>query len=207
MKSNTASSASGCLKFIATELIPLGISIVALILSIFNFYINYLKSPEISFVVAPYISHVVDDASRNEAFFIPLTVINRGARPGTVLSFELTVTHELTQNKADYFGQYFAKKDDQRIIGDLFSPMSLQDYSTGSQTVCFYPIGSHPGNFFSEAGVYDFAVKALVANVQNNAQRSITQNFHVIVTDEMVAVMRTQPDGEYPYPLRAELVQ
>lgn len=203
MKTNTA---SGCLKFIATELIPIGISLVALLLSTFNLYINYLKSPDISFVVAPYISHLVDDVSRNEAFFIPITVINRGARPGTVLSFQLSVIHITTRRQGEYFAQYYTKEDEPRVIGDFFTPMSLQDYSSTSKTICFYPLGSRVGNLFAEAGTYEFNVKAILANVQNDAQRSITHIFRVTVTDDMVGIMKSQADGEYPYPLQIEIV-
>ncbi len=116
----------GCLRIIATEFFPIGISIFSLLLSMFNLYVNYLKSPDINFVVAPYITQVVDAGSRNEAFFVPLTVINRGARPGTVTSFKLIVTYEPENLQTDYFAQYYGKQDNALLVGDFFTPMSLE---------------------------------------------------------------------------------
>lgn len=181
MKSTTA---TGCLEFLVTKLFPIGISLVALFLSTFNLYINYLKSPEISFVVAPSIIHLVDNDSSNETFFIPLTMINRGARPGTVTAFELTVTHLPTQKQANYFGQYYAKKDEQKTTGDLFSPVTLDGYSTSSNTVCFYPIGARAGNFFAEAEAYEFTLTAVIANVRNEFQKSLPRTFRITLTDD-----------------------
>ncbi len=119
MKTNTA---TGCLEYITTKLFPITISLISLLLSSVNLYINFLRSPNLSFDIAPYISQVIDDGSGKEAFFIPLTVLNRGARPGTVLTFELTVTNTQTNKQASYSSQYYAKSDEQRILGEFFSP-------------------------------------------------------------------------------------
>ncbi len=202
MKSNAA---TGCLKFLTTELFPITISIISLLLSSFNLYVDYLKSPDISFVVAPYISHVVDASSGNEAFFIPVTVINRGAQPGTVLSFDLTVMHLPTQRQIDYGAQYYAQEGDVSTGEHLFTPMSLQGYSTDSQTVGFYPVGSRQGNFFSATGVYEFQVHAAVTNVKNQYRKEVSQVFRISLTDEMFAVMQSRLDSEYPYPMKIEM--
>ncbi len=131
----------GCLELIGTKIFPIVLSVISLMLSTFNLYVNSLRAPNLSFTVAPYISHVVDDNSGNESFFIPLTAINRGARAGTILSFELTVTYLPTQKQASYYGQYYAKPEEQELIGDSFSPMTIQGYSTDSKIICFYPQG------------------------------------------------------------------
>ena len=127
MKSNNASNAAmGCLEFLLTKMFPITISIISLLLSTFNLYVNYLRAPDIGFVVAPYISHAVDTSSSNEGFFIPITVVNRGARPGTVSSFDLTVTHLETQKQAGYFSQYYSKDNEFLLIGSYFTPISLE---------------------------------------------------------------------------------
>ena len=203
-KSNTA---MGCLELIGTKIFPIILSVISLVLSTFNLYVNSLRAPNISFTVAPYVSHVVDNNSGNEAFFIPLTAINRGARPGTILSFELTVTQLSSQKQASYFGQYYAKPDEQRLIGDSFSPMTIQGYSTDSKIICFYPQGSRSGNLFSEAGEYTFEVKAVTVNINGSSSKNIAQTFRVNLTDQMVAVLNSTPDGEYPFPLRIEAGQ
>ena len=178
-----------------------------MLLSTFNLYVNYLKSPDISFVVAPYITQVVDAGSHNEAFFIPLTVINRGARPGTVTSFKLVVTYEPENLQTDFFAQYYAKQDNALLVGDFFTPMSLSGYSSTSHTICFYPPGSRFGDFFTGTGLYKFQVTAVIANVQGNSQQTITQTFQINLTDEMKRVMKTRPDGEYPFPMPVEAVK
>jgi hypothetical protein len=197
----------GCLEVIGTKIFPIVISIISLMLSSFNFYVNSLKAPSISFTIAPYVSHVVDNNSGNESFFIPITAINRGARPGTLLSFELTVTHLPTQKQASYFGQYFAKPDEQNLIGNSFSPITLQGYSTDSKVICFYPQGFRAEKIFSLAGEYQFDVKAVSANVSGSSPKNIVQTFRITLTDEMVTVMNSTPDGEYPFPLRIEANQ
>jgi hypothetical protein len=202
MKSNNVTS---CLELVVTKMLPIGISLVSLALSTFNLYVDNLKSPDISFTVAPYISHAVDSQSRNEGFFIPLTVVNRGARPGTILSFDLTVTYQSTQNQASYFAQYYAVDDDFRLIGDYFSPMSLHGYSTSSKTVIFYPPGLRAGNFFSEPGVYEFKVTGIAANVRDKSQKTLVQTFQVTLTTEMIALM--DEDGKYPFPMKIEAGQ
>lgn len=59
-------SRMGCLEFVLTKISPVGISIVTLLLSIFNFHITSLIWQVISFVVAPSILHLVDNVNQNE---------------------------------------------------------------------------------------------------------------------------------------------
>jgi hypothetical protein len=194
----------GCLRIVATEFFPIGISIFSLLLSVFNLYVNYLKSPDINFVIAPYVTQVVDTGSRNEAFFIPVTVVNRGARPGTVLSFKLVIDREPDNRQADYYAQYYGQQNNALLVGNFFTPLSLSGYSSISNTICFYPPGSRFGNFFTGTGLYKFQVTAVVANVQGSSQRTIIQTFQVHLTDEMAALMKSRTDGEYPYPIPVE---
>jgi hypothetical protein len=201
------STATGCLEYVATKLFPITISVFSLLLSSVSLYLNVLRSPDLDFVVAPYVSHVVDNSSSNESFFIPVTVLNRGARPGSVLAFDLLITHLPTQKQTSYSAQYYAKPEEQRIIGEFFSPLSLQGYSTDSKTVCFYPVGTRRGQFLSETGEYEFQVRALAANVRNRSQADVVQTFRVTVTDEMAVIMQSTPDGEYPFPLPIESEQ
>ena len=194
----------GFVRILATEFVPVTISVVSLLLSTFNLYVNYLKTPDISFVVAPYINHVVDSRSGNEAFFIPVTMINRGARPGTVLSFELTVTRVSDKSQADYFAQYFGQQNDAAAVGQFFTPLSLNGYSSDSRTVCFYPAGARSGRLFSGASDYVFVVSAVTANVSASSRKATKQTFVVHLTDQMTTVMAAQPNGEYPFPIPVE---
>ena len=143
------------------------ISVISLLYLPLSFYFSSLKPSDISFISAPYMKHVVDDASFNEAFYIPLTIVNRGARPGTVLSFEVRVTMQTTGEKRTYYGQYFTQDNSHTELGDFFTPITINGYSSASYTVCFYPLGTMAGNMFSQEGEYKFVVAAKVSNAIN----------------------------------------
>jgi len=174
------------------------------VISTVSVYVSSLKSPDLNFITAPYIKHVVDDGSLNEAFYVPLTIVNRGARPGTVLSFELNVTHQPSGESRTYYGQYFTQDNSQTTLGDFFTPITLNGYSSVSNTVCFYPIGTLEGNFFSLTGKYEFEVIGTVTNVKNETSKSTSNQFRITVDEEMVNEIQEQFDGEYIYPLPIE---
>jgi hypothetical protein len=44
---------------------------ISFAVSIISFYTGSLKAPDLHFYTAPYIRHVVDSGSRNEAFLFP----------------------------------------------------------------------------------------------------------------------------------------
>lgn len=180
------------------------ISILSLVISAVGFYINTVRPPNISVITAPYIKHVVDNASLNEAFFVPLTLVNQGAQTGTVLSFDLNVTNRETGETRTYYGQYFAQDDAPTELGAFFTPITLDGYSSASYTVCFYPIGSQAGNLFSGQGDFDFEVVGKVSNVAKKNTQTRTNAFHISVDESMANVMASQPDGEYIYPLKIE---
>ncbi len=180
------------------------ISVISLLVSLIGFYFSNLKPPKISFVTAPYIKQVVDDGSLNEAFFIPLTIVNRGAQPGTVLSFELNVANQTRGESRTYYGQYFAQENSQASLGDFFTPITLAGYSSASYTICFYPIGTVVGNLFSKEGVYEFEVVGKITNVKDQASIITENQFKITVDATMANIMDSQPDGEYIYPLVIE---
>ena len=188
----------------STEIIAIVISVISLLISAVGFYVSSLRAPEISFVTAPYIKHVVDNTSFNEAFFVPLTLINRGARPGTVLSFELNVKNQTTGEIRTYYGQYFTQENSPTNLGDFFTPITISGYSATSRTVCFYPLGTVAGNFFSQEGVYEFRVTAEVSNVQDESLQISEDKFQVTVDEGMESVMMEQFDGEYIFLLPIE---
>jgi hypothetical protein len=192
---------------ISTEIIAIVISVISLLISAVGFYVSSLRAPEISFVTAPYIKHVVDNASLNEAFFVPVTIINQGARPGTVLSFELSVTNQTTEATRTYYGQYFAQENSPTDLGDFFTPITLGGSSSTSRTVCFYPIGTVSGNFLSQKGVYEFQVIAQISNVQNQSSQISEDKFQITVDEGMASAMRAQSDGEYIFPLPIEPIR
>jgi hypothetical protein len=183
------------------EVLAIIISIISFVVSILGFYTSSLKAPDLHFYTAPYIRHVVDESSRNEAFFIPLTLANRGARQGTLVSVDLTVAFLADSSTQHYFGQYFAQDGAQDIIGGFFTPMALNGYSADTRTVCFYPLGAQAGNFFVRPGVYEFRLLGTTANVRGESAQIVSDIFRAVITEEMAADMHSQPDGEYRFPI------
>jgi hypothetical protein len=189
------------------DAVAFGISVISFILSTFTLYQTRIKAPDIDFFVAPYIKHVVDNQSLNEAFFIPITLTNRGAKPGSVLSFELTITHAPSGEQQVYFGQYFAQPNNPAGIGDFFTPITLYGQSSVSHTVCFYPPGQRAGTFFSRTGEYTFQIVPRLANVHNERSLGGLLSFRIAMNPDMLALIQAQTDGEYPYPLTVEYLE
>lgn len=181
------------------------ISVVSFIISMISAYFNTAKAPDISFVTAPYVKHVVDNASLNEAFFIPVTIANRGARSGTILSFDLQLENPQGETQT-YTGQYFTANGSNTSLGDFFAPITLSGYSSDSRTIAFYPEGFRQGNFFSQMGTYEFTITGEVTNVRNETLKTTKNVFTISVDKSMVDSMNEQPDGEFIYPMSIELV-
>ena len=124
------------------EALAILISIISFVISTVNVYVTNLKSPDLSMIVAPYVRHIVDDTSLNESFFIPLTIVNQGAKPGSLTSFELIITYLPTGEKATYYAQYFAQENNSELLGSFFSPLNVAGHSSDGRTVCFYEVSS-----------------------------------------------------------------
>jgi hypothetical protein len=183
------------------EVIAVVVSLVSFLVSIASYYATSLKAPDLAFYPAPYIRHVVDGQSLNEAFFIPITLVNRGARAGTLVSVDLLVTYLPDGVQKRYYGQYFAQDNAQDLIGGYFTPINLPGNSSASNTVCFYPLGASAGNLFSRSGEYEFSLSGRLANVRNQGVQAITTTFRITVDDKMAAAMQAEPDGEYRFPI------
>jgi len=194
----------GALRF-TKDALAIVISIVSFVISTVNVYVTNLKAPDLSISVAPYVRHIVDNTSLNEAFFIPLTIVNQGAKPGSLTSFELTVTYMPTGEQETYYSQYFAQENNAELLGSFFSPVNLTGYSAEGRTVCFYPLGARSGNFFTEPGTYEFTLTGVAANVRGRPQKRIVQVFNIDLTQQMYNQMQQTPDLEYPYPMPVKI--
>ena len=204
MGTNSPRGFHGALRF-TREALAIVISIISFVISTVNVYVTNLKSPDLNMIVAPYIRHIVDNQSLNESFFIPVTIVNQGAKPGSLTSFDLTVTFLPTGDQETYYAQYFAQENNSELLGGFFSPLNLAGYSSDGRTVCFYPLGKKSGDFFSQTGMYEFTLTGVAANVRGRPQRSITQIFTIDLTQEMYDQMQQEPDLEYRYPMRIEV--
>lgn len=205
MGTNSPRGFQGALRF-TKEALAIMISIISFVISTVNVYVTNLKAPDLSMMVAPYIRQIVDDQSLNEAFFIPVTIVNQGAKTGSLTSFELEITYLPTGEQETYFGQYFAQADNSELLGSFFSPLNLAGNSSLGRTVCFYPIGKGNGNFFAQPGTYEFTLRGAAANVKGKPQRDIIQVFSIELTEDMFNQMQQSPDLEYPFPMRIEVI-
>ncbi len=204
MGTNSSLRFQGIMRF-TREALAIVISIISFVISTVNVYVTNLKSPDLSMIVAPYIRHIVDNQSLNESFFVPLTVVNQGAKPGSLTSFELTVAYLPTGEQVTYYSQYFAQENNSELLGSFFSPLNLAGYSSEGRTVCFYPLGASGENFFAEVGTYEFTLTGVAANVRGQPQKRITRVFRIELTDAMNSQMQQTPDHEYPYPMPIEI--
>jgi hypothetical protein len=205
MSTKSPGGFQGALRF-TKDALAIVISIISFVISMVNVYVTNLKSPDLSLIVAPYVRHIVDNASLNESFFIPLTIVNQGAKPGSLTSFELVITYLPTGDQETYYSQYFAQEDNSELLGSFFSPVNLSGYSSEGRTVCFYPLGARSGNFFTETGTYEFTLTGVAANVRGKPQKKIIQGFRIDLTQEMYNQMQQTPDLEYPYPMPVEVI-
>ena len=117
-------------------------AIVALVLSVYNFWQNTLQPSTLSVFVPPVISYASPFQNSNfEAFAIPITITNEGARTGTILSMTLVVTDpQQNVSKSFYSANFGQWTNDKFRSGEFkpFAPLSILGRTSLSDTVQFY---------------------------------------------------------------------
>jgi hypothetical protein len=118
------------------------VSAIALLFSVYNFWQSSQKPADLKVFVPPVISYASPYQNSNfEAFAIPVTIINEGARTGTILSMALIVT-DLQNNvsKRFYSANFGAWTIEKSRTGDFrpFAPISLAGRASYTDTVQFY---------------------------------------------------------------------
>jgi len=138
------------------------LSALALGFSGLSFYESVMKNALLEVYVSPVIHYARDQGGDVEEFAIPLTVVNSGARTGTVLSMELQVEGlraDAEVKSKRYYSAFVGDppaKDDE--TNRAFAPLSLAGRSTFSDTVRFYPIGNPLPKLVDDAGDYKFTL-------------------------------------------------
>lgn len=149
------------------------LSALALCFSGLSFYESVLKTASLEVYVPPVIHYARDQGGDVELFAIPLTVVNSGARTGTVLTMELDVESlrpEAEVKTKRYYSAYIgdhAAKDDE--TSRSFAPLSLAGRTTFSDTVRFYPEGNPLPKLVDDAGDYRFTLKVTPAIPSNQS--------------------------------------
>ena len=186
------------------SVVALVISVLALAVSVVNLYVASLRAPQVEVTVAPYIRHGVDDTSEHEAFFVPLTIGNSGARAASILELQMTIRHVPSGDEKTLYGQYFA--EERTRLGEFFTPIGLPGYSDVSRTVAFYPLGGVTDRIFGSPGLYEFQLTAYISTGGGGtgAVDVMVEEFGVTLSPQQSAQIQEDAEGEYHFPLAIE---
>jgi hypothetical protein len=138
-------------------------SVVALGFSGYSFYETVVKQPELRIYTSPLV--YMYRVNFLDVFAIPITVSNDGARRGTVLSFDLEVTHRETGKTMTFQNQKFGEGPG--AGARLFTPMTVAGRSSATDIVLFYAMA--PGSFVQTTGPVTLPLRfALKMNVDSS---------------------------------------
>ena len=115
---------------------------VAVLLSGYSLWQTSLRRAQLQTFVSPLIRYASPyQNSIFEVFEIPLTVLNEGARSGTVLSMELEVNNPQTGASKYFYSAGLGPWSLAKVQGEgllPFTPLSLPGHSSQSATILFY---------------------------------------------------------------------
>jgi hypothetical protein len=118
------------------------ISLLAVIFSAYSLYDTSVRRPDIRAFVPPVIRYSSPENNSNfEVFEVPVTLVNLGAREGTVLSMDLKVVSPRTHNSKLFYSADFGRWTmDNARAGNFraFSPMSVAGKASASETILFF---------------------------------------------------------------------
>jgi len=149
MTSQEASTAVDKAILRSRAILPTAISAIALIGSVVSMWETTIKQAEVKLHVSDNIYFTRDPYGSYEVLIIPVTLANRGARDGTVLTLSLDVKN-LASNQSKRFkstytvdAKWFSGRDD--VSANLrrpkvpFAPVSVAGRSAFTGTLLFYP--------------------------------------------------------------------
>lgn len=131
------------------------VSGMALLFSGLSLYQSVIKQPDLRVYVPPVMHLGRDDSGKLETISIPITISNRGAREGTVLSLDLLVRAQAGENSRIFYSAYFGSRP--KAENEPFAPIAVPGRSSFSGTVLFYP-KSEGKNVIIEKGAYDISM-------------------------------------------------
>ena len=149
MTSKEASTSGDKVTRTARAFLPTAISAMALVGSIVSMWETTMKQAEVKLHVSDNIYFTRDPYGSYEVLIIPVTLANRGARDGTVLTLSLDVKN-LTTNQSKRFkstytidAKWFSGRDD--VSANLrrpkvpFAPVAVAGRGAFTGTLLFYP--------------------------------------------------------------------
>lgn len=135
-------------------------SAAALGFSGISFYMSALQGQDLEIYVPPTIHYARDGGGDVEVFAIPLTIVNDGARTGTVLSIELEVANPKENKTKRYYSAFLGEHPrDSNALNRQFTPISISGRGVFADTVRFYPAGNSLPKLVEEQGEYQFRLK------------------------------------------------
>lgn len=145
------------------------VSAVALMFSAYSLWETSLKQADVAVFVPPVIQFSAPYQNSNfEMVAVPVTLVNEGARTGSVLSMELAITDPRTSATKLFYaadiGNWSMERARSRAFTP-FAPMSLAGRTSRTETVIFYTRGEDqkPNEILRETGPYTFTLTLEVA--------------------------------------------
>lgn len=147
-------------------------SAIAVVFSGYSLFETSLRQPDLTVFVPPVIQYSSPYQNSNfEVLAIPVTILNEGARTGTILSMDLTVQDAAkTKTKRFYsadLGNWTMEKA--RGFGlKPFSPIALAGKASQTEVILFYPRREETvQQLVNEVGSYRFTLQLNTARAED----------------------------------------
>ena len=121
-------------------------SLTALIFSVYSLYETVIKQADLHIYQPPLIYMYRENF--RDVFAIPITLSNVGTQHGTVLSFDLEVTHPETHKRMKFQSLHFGESPKRNTR--LFTPITVAGRSSYTDVILFYALS--PGSFVEATG-------------------------------------------------------
>ncbi|MGI9382435.1 MAG: hypothetical protein ACR2PO_04715 [Methyloligellaceae bacterium] len=146
----------------------------ALIFSAISLYETVLRQPDLSVYVSPVIHYTRENGG--EVLAVPVTIANRGARDGTVLSMDLTADSPDRPDGKVFYSAYFVgsgyflkSRLERSATGGLqitkqrpktpFAPLSIAGRGNYSGTILFFAKGKESPRLISKPGEFGMTLR------------------------------------------------
>jgi len=140
------------------------LSAVAVVFSGYSLWDTSLRAADLRVFVPRVIYYASPYQNSNfEMISIPVTLLNEGARTGTVLQMDLAVTDPRTKQTKHFYAAEFGVWSMERTRTRAytgFAPIPLDGRSSRTESVLFYTRGENekPEQIIREVGPYDFTL-------------------------------------------------
>lgn len=153
----------------ASNVITALVSLIALAFSGYSLWETSLKSADLALFVPPVIHFAQPYNNSNfEVIEVPVTLVNDGARAGTVLALDLVVSDPRTNARKHFYAADFGRWTMEQTRAQTykpFAPLSIPGNTSRTETVLFYTRGEDqkPNELIREPGRYRFELSLVLA--------------------------------------------